>query len=392
MELKDDENQNLILQMILSQSSTAPEIIKKTGFSRPTIDLILSQLVKKQVVRKKGVGRSSGGRRPVVYSINESGRFAIGVAVAIPKISGVVVDLSGNVLASESISIPIWSQADYFISEVAALIERLIKTLPQKSRFEGIGLAIPGLVDPQNGVSTFFSRLSTFYNTPVKAMLEDRLKEKVSVSRYLGSAAYSSVFTKQIEARKPIIYIELGEGIEMALFNDGKPYRGNILNEGGFGHMVIDFGGRTCLCGGSGCLEAYAANRVMIDEAVLRVRNGEKSAIPTDKNINDDEFYGFVRAGDHVAVSVAEKGMDYLSIGISNLINLLNPATIIISGAIANAGEAFLDKIRKRINHYALKLLTDKLEIRFTLFDLKEGARGVGLLRLYEELRLINNH
>jgi len=391
MEIRNSVSNSQIVQLILQNKVTAPDIVKQTGYSRPTVDTLLSELLKRKIIRKRGVGLSSGGRRPVLYSLNESGRFAIGVAVAIPKIAGVVVDLSGHIHAEDIISIPIWSPADHFIGEVSDLIKRLEKAAPAIKSFEGIGIAIPGLVDPVKGVSIFFSRLSTFFNTPVKEMLEERLNHKVAVSRYLGSAAYSQIFPGQSGARKPTLYIELGEGIEMALFHDGKPYRGNMLNEGGLGHMVIDANGRTCLCGAKGCLEAYAANRVLIDEAKLRVRNGEKSMVPSDREIDDEEFYGIVRNNDPLALEIAEKGIDYLALGIGNVVNLLNPATIIISGAIANAGESFLDKIRSRIIYYSLKILAEKLEIRFMPFDLKEGAKGVGLLRLYEELKLIDN-
>ncbi|MBL8029039.1 MAG: ROK family protein, partial [Fibrobacteres bacterium] len=230
-------------------------------------------------------------------------------------------------------------------------------------------------------------RLSTFYNTPIKAMLEERLKLRVELTRYLGTAALADLFSKPNQDNGPVLYIELGEGIEMAIINNGKPYRGAMNNEGALGHMVIEAGGRTCLCGGKGCLEAYASNRVLMDEALLRIRNGESSSIPVDREIGDADFYSAVRNGDPLAVDVATKGLEYLAMGIANVVNILNPGTIIISGALAGAGEVLLNRLRERIKSYALSLLSAKLDIRFLQFDLRDGARGVAISRIYSELK-----
>lgn len=379
-----------ILEILRDNQFSAPEIARKTGYSRPTVDAYLSGLLSNKIIRRKGVGESTGGRRPMVYCLNDTGRVAIGVAVAIPGIAGVLVDLGGQVIAQEETTIPIWSHAEVLVNETAALIERLTAKIPAGKIFDGISVAVPGLVDTEKGVSVFFSRLSTFYNTPIRDMLAKKLSRPVSISRYLGSVAYSQIFQAAKGAgHSPILYIELGEGIDMALFIDGKPCRGASGNEGGLGHMVVESNGRTCLCGAKGCLEAYASNRVLIDETLLRVRNGEPSSIPTGSDMTDEDFYQYVRLGDPVALAVAERGMDYLALGVANVVNLLNPSMVILSGDITRAGEPFLAKIRDRIRLHALNALAENLEIRFMPFELSEGARGVGLLRLYEALNVL---
>jgi len=386
-----DLNRTQVFKAFLGNSElSAPDIVKQTNLSRPTVDTFLNELIKDGLLKKSGTGQSTGGRKPGLFSFNGAGRFAIGVVVSIPGVTGVVVDLGGEIHASKQVSIPIWSTGEYFIEKLADLIGHLLGQVPDQSHFSGIGVAIPGLVDQEKGISVFFSRLSNFFNTPLREILEKKLKRPVTISRYLGSAAYSQIIPFRDTAAKPLVYVELSEGIEMALFYQGMPYRGNILNEGGLGHMVIEFNGRTCLCGAKGCLEAYACNRVLIDEAKLNVRNGVPSAIPSDRNVSDDEFYQFVKKGDALAVRVAEMGMEYLSLGIANVVNLLNPAKVIISGAVASAGEAFLDKIRKRVLHYALNILGKDLEIEFVPFRPEAGAKGVGLLKLYRELNILN--
>jgi predicted NBD/HSP70 family sugar kinase len=381
------ETSNQILSCLLeSGETTSPGIVRETGLSRPTVDTVLASLLSSGIVKKQGIGVSTGGRRPNLFSINQAGRYAVGIVVSVPPVTGVVVDLGGNIHAAESFSIPIWSPGDRFMGQLAGLIESLMARIQDKERFEGVSLAVPGLVDTENGISVFFSRLSNFFNTPLKSILEKRLKVPVEITRYLGSAAYSQVIHLGPKNQKPLIYIELGEGIEMALFSKGMPYRGAIQNEGGLGHMVIEAGGRTCLCGAKGCLEAYACNRVLIDEAKLQVRNGRQSMVPADRDIDEHEFFDYVKKGDALALEVAEKGMEYLALGIANVVNLLNPGRIVVSGAIASAGGPFLEKVRRRILLYALNVLGEELDISFVPFDFTEGAKGVGLSRLYKAL------
>jgi predicted NBD/HSP70 family sugar kinase len=390
MQRRIDFNRSLVLGVLLAGSRTVPNLARLTGYSRPTVDAIISELTSEKLIEIAGVAESSGGRRAQLYSISKTGRTAIGIAVAIPKISAVLVDLGGTVLAEKEISIPLWCPADAFISHLEKLCGSLVVSVPDWPTFAGIGVAVPGIVDSEKGVSIFFSRLSTFYNTPIKSMLEERLNLKVELSRYLGTAAIADLYTNHKNINSPVLYIELGEGIEMAIISDGKPYRGAMRNEGALGHMVIEAGGRTCLCGGKGCLEAYASNRVLMDEALLRIRNGEKSILPVDREIDDADFYQAVKQGDSLVTEVATKGLEYLSMGIANVVNILNPGTVIVSGALAGAGENFLNKLKDRIRSFALSLLSSKLDIRFLPFELRDGARGVAMSRIYSELNISN--
>ncbi len=383
-------NRSLVLASLYDGDKTAPDIALETRYSRPTVDTILAELIAANLVEVAGNAESRGGRCAQLFSLSRARRTAIGIAVAVPKIAAVLIDASGKLLGEKEISIPLWCPADAFISHLETLVSELALSVPDWLSFSGIGIAVPGIVDTEKGISLFFSRLSTFYNTPIKAMLEEKLKLKVELSRYLGTAAIADLYTSPKSFINPVLYIELGEGIEMSLIDNGRPYRGAIGNEGGLGHTVVERNGRTCLCGNSGCLEAYASNRVLMDEATLRIRNGEQSLLSISRELTDSDFYAAVNNGDRLATDIAMTGMRYLSIGIANTVNLLNPGTVIISGAIAGAGEQFLSQFEKEIRTNSLKIHSEKMTIKFSFFNLADGAKGVALSRIHKELGLFD--
>jgi len=140
-------NASLVFSLIQEEGPLSrPDLAARTGVRLTSISDIVDQLLEEDIVQEIGEGESTGGRRPVLLDINPKGRFAVGIEIAEDAINGVVVDLSGEVVTSQSTAL-----SSTKVSTVQSKAESLIASLTNKSKARkkqvaGIGVAAPGII------------------------------------------------------------------------------------------------------------------------------------------------------------------------------------------------------------------------------------------------------
>jgi glucokinase len=135
--------------------------------------------------------------------------------------------------------------------------------------------------------------------------------------------------------------LTLGTGIGCGLILDQKIHHGGFLSAGEFGHQIVEENGRICNCGRHGCLEAYAGGLAIVKDA-LRIQG---IALLVNKPVGELtvlDVYNLADQGNTEAMQIVESFVKYLGIGMVNLINLVSPEIICISGGISNAPDRLL--------------------------------------------------
>jgi glucokinase len=137
---------------------------------------------------------------------------------------------------------------------------------------------------------------------------------------------------------------------------------------GEVGHMTIDSTGRKCKCGNYGCLEAYASGPAIAARAIEGLETGETSLLPS--LVNDDlsrvtaeTVYEAIVAGDLYAKEVMRETAKFLGAGLANLINILNPGMVVISGGVTRAGEHLFEPLRAQIRRRAFRHAEESCQI-----------------------------
>ncbi|HEM47614.1 MAG TPA: ROK family protein, partial [Alphaproteobacteria bacterium] len=157
-----------------------------------------------------------------------------------------------------------------------------------------------------------------------------------------------------------MIGVTLGTGIGGGIVLGGKVYHGASDVAGEIGHMSIDSTGRKCKCGNYGCLEAYASGPAIAARAVEGLQSGEQSVLPelVDgdlSRITAETVYEGIVAGDAYARDVMRDTAKFLGSGLANLINILNPEMIVISGGVTRAGDHLLEPLRNEVKRRAFR-------------------------------------
>ena len=187
---------------------------------------------------------------------------------------------------------------------------------------------------------------------------------------------------------KTFAYAIAGHGIGVGVIVDGKLLRGSTGTFGEMGHTSIDFDGPLCQCGSRGCLENYCSTIALSRRIKKSLELGAKSSLNIDFTFSDIvEAY---KNKDDLTVTEVNKNIEYLSIGIVNLVNMVNPDVIIIGDEMVNFGDDFLNVLKSNVSKRIIPDLYKKLDIRLGNFAEDEVLIGASIVAVESILKTGN--
>jgi predicted NBD/HSP70 family sugar kinase len=233
-----------------------------------------------------------------------------------------------------------------------------------------IGVADPGLVNVQEGISVFSSTLDFWKEVPLKRLFEEQFHLPVVLESDTRAQALAERVLGVGGNADDIIYVEYGKGIGVGITVDGRMLRGHDWAAGEFGHIPIIENGPPCACGSFGCLEALVGLSAIEARCRKAVQEGSNSRALELAKGNAEKITGWTvlqaaKLGDKTCVAIVEELVKYLGLGISTLVNLFNPAMVILDNRLELAGESFLEQIARAVRKQALGPSTAHLEIRY---------------------------
>ena len=284
--------------------------------------------------------------------------YYIGVDVGGTNIATGLITQSGEMLAKTSVK----TLGDRAPEEITKDIYRTIETVIQQTgtpldEIGGIGLGIPGCFNNDTGVviETNNMNLSGFHLfQELKKYIDKPMKMANDANcAALGEAAYGAA-----KGYDDVIMITIGTGIGGGFVCGGKVYNGFNGAAMEVGHISIDWHGKKCNCGRTGCWERYASATALVELTREVMEKNPDSAMHEHVQAHDGEINGrtafdCARKGDKAANEVVDTFVYYLGNGIVDLINLFQPAVIIVGGGVSNEGDYLLDKLRKFAKGYS---------------------------------------
>lgn len=327
------------------------EIAKRTSLSPATITNITDRLIKAGFISEIPANISKRGRKPINLTLSNGNHLSVGIEVDSRHITGVVIGLNGDIVKSKKSHIDKSAPEDIF-GETIRLYKSLIDNL-DKNKILGLGIGIPGLIDPKNKKVLFSAVLGWrdvyvnkfFKDLDIPLFIEDNVRAIT-----LGELWYGAGVGKD-----NLLCIGAGRGISAGIVINGSIYSGPNDRAGEFGHMVIEKDGKQCRCGNYGCLEAYVSTEVIIEKALEGVKNNAYTGFdPKDESRLFEEIINTGKSGDKFILNIFEEVGEYLGIGIANLINFFNPEVIILADELAKAEELILEPLKRNIRLHAL--------------------------------------
>lgn len=365
-------NRSLILNTIKTHGLIDRALIaRQTGLSPATVTAITQELIDSKLVVEREPGDSRGGRRPILLAIQPTGGYVIGVKVMENHLVGALVDLEANVINRAMISLAA-SEPGALVAAVSDLTRQLVKSggiAPDK--LIGIGVGLPGVIDAQKGIlrqTPFFK----WHDLPIREMLSKELGQSVYIDNDVNTLTLAEKLFGAGQGKQQFLVITLGRGIGLGIVINNQLYRGAGGGAGELGHTVLSVDGPVCECGKHGCLEAYIG-----EKGLLRACQSASLSVASI-----DDLLELANRANPAAVTILQQAGARLGMAIANLVAVLNPDTVIISGEGVRYGDVFFNALRGGIHENAPESMYQNLTLRIDPLGDDAWARGAASLAL----------
>lgn len=309
------------------------------------------------------------------------GKYLIGIDLGGTNIKGAVIDTKGNVIFKSQVP----TLAEKGPETVAQRISKVITDLEEQSAKSGhgiscVGIGVPGQIEQG---TVLFSPNLRWSNFPLVERLRQHTQLPVYIENDATVAALGEQWCGAGCGSTNMAMITIGTGIGGGLIINGSLYRGTNGSAGEIGHTIILPDGPKCTCGQQGCLETLSSATAMIRMANEAILNGSKTILSQKKEIEAKDIVEAAKAGDEVSLEIINKAAFYLGLGLANLINIVNPDTIVIGGGVSQAGEILFTPLRETAKGYSLAYPAGAVKI--VPAELGNGAGSIGAAKMADE-------
>jgi len=317
------------------------EISKLAGISVTKVADATKNLDKKGFLQKR-VGSSSGGRKPNLLKIKDDISFSMGIEIGTQNTRVVVTNVNGDIISDIKQCEPLKEKRTITLADIVKLGERTLKTINFKwQNLSSIGVGITGVIDEQNGKVLLLPNAPHWQNLEiVKGLKKETGVNNIYLTDNVRAMALSE--NRYGSGREFKNFILFYIGAELLTGSGEKGIVGEI------GHIYAGQNNEMCVCGNYGCLESIASGWAIVKKAKKAIASGVFTSmgalVSREDSIQIPDITNAALEGDKLAVNLIEETAAHLAVGISTLINLLNPEAIIIAGGFATRAGDLLVK------------------------------------------------
>lgn len=282
-------------------------------------------------------------------------KYFIGIDLGGTKISTALVDANGKILASDYRE-TLAGAAEGPQPVIERMLDAARKVMAQAgvkpAQVAAAGVGAPGPLDIAAGILISPPNLPGWSRVPLKQHIQDGLQIATFLENDANAAGLGEYRFGAGRGVQHMVYVTVSTGIGGGLILDGKLYHGSSGAAGEIGHTTLKPDGPPCNCGNWGCLEALASGTAIAREGRERVTRGVPTLIAelaggVPERVTAKLVAEAAARGDAEAQHILAEAMEYLGLGIANLINLFDPELVVIGGGLTRLGERLFGPVRR---------------------------------------------
>ncbi|MHB1253884.1 MAG: ROK family transcriptional regulator [Candidatus Humimicrobiaceae bacterium] len=383
-------NRKHILNMLREYDEIAiSELSEKANLSKPTIMKIMKYYIDKGFVVISGKGNSTeeGGKKPNIFKFNANGGYSMGMIITANKLKAVLTNLKSEIVENISVNLDYNEELESVIDKISDLYHKLLEDSSiSSSKLIGLAIGIYGITDFDNGI-VFYSPHYPSWGKNIK--MRDKILKKISENMpiVLDNISRFHVFAEKTlgsaKNASNIISLVAGYGLSSGVIIENDIKRGFHKIMGEVGHMIINPSeSMLCACGARGCFEVMVSierlKKIIADKGCdypgsvfYDISNNGSLA-----NLEPEEIFKAYNAGDKLASAAMEDIINWLAIGLANIILVYDPEVIVLHGAYIRAGDNFLKMLRKKVEQISLTSVKKDTKIKFSKLGDMAGVLG----------------
>lgn len=332
-----DINRDIVLELIrLRQPVSRVALARSSGLQPSTVSDIVEQLLGEGWIREGALVRGARGRPSTMLTVNDS-LLMFALDIRPDRAILAVIDLAGRFLSRQNIMTV--SDPELSMRRIVENMRTLRLQYPGR-QFEGIGVSVPGRVDPVTQQLLLAPNLK-WEGYDIRRALQQGLALQVEMDNDANACLLSESWSGRLNGVQHAVLVAVSEGVGTAILSNGQLLSGCNGLAGEFGHIQIDPSGPPCGCGQNGCWEMAASSRAAI--RFFQERRGSRELI---------DIYTLLRLaeeGDEAAVYAVERQASAIGHGLRMIIAALSPEVILITGEITSVWERFGPLIQREV-------------------------------------------
>jgi predicted NBD/HSP70 family sugar kinase len=323
------QNKINVYKMVLAQDKIPRQkIAEKLQLSLPTVAFNLKQLIESGLAVEDGVLFSTGGRKASTVSCVPNARVAIGIDITQNHIGFAAVNLKGDVIDNIRLSQKFSNTPDYGNSVLSLLANYTAKLNIPADTVIGVGISLPGIVNPEGTALVESHRLGIYETTSFD--FARKIKYPIQLFNDASAAGMAEI-SKSPEIQNTV-FLSLSNSIGGAIIIDRKSVDGEHAHSAEFGHICSVPGGKKCYCGKTGHFDSYCSALVLSEL--------------TDGSL--ETFFTRLEMNDAVCITAFSEYIDNLANMICNLHSIFD-TTIILGGYVGSFLSPFIDEIKQKV-------------------------------------------
>lgn len=371
----------ILRHCIYQGNQMIPQMADSLGYSVPTIAKYVAELISEGYFVECGKMDSHRGRKPIIYGVNPSACYFIGVDIARFALHIGLMNITGEIVKELSIS-------DFSFENTPAILDRVCHSVSEFLELSGVdvekvalaNINISGRVNSQTGESYSVFNFED-NDEPLADILSEKIGLPVRIENDTRAMTFGELSAGNAQGHRDALFVNASWGLGLGIIVGGELYYGRHGYSGEIGHMNVYNNEIMCHCGKKGCLETEVSGSAIHRKLLERIRQGQTSVLSAMVEHGQTiSTFDIVRAAtrneDPLCIELIEQTGAELGHKLANLINIFNPEAVIVGGVLSLAEEYFLPPIRSAIRKYSLKLMCKDIEVLVSANPLKIGMIG----------------
>jgi predicted NBD/HSP70 family sugar kinase len=335
------ENRRKILQLLIRERElTIAEISRALEISIPTVTKNVEQLVEEGVAEKAGVSDAVVGRKPVVIKFLPDAYYAVGVEFSMRTVTMVLTNLDAAIICERTLQHIEYADIDALMHRIHGEFLTVLdaQQIPLQEVL-GIGFALPGIVNEEACIlkiapnlelkNVDFAQYASIFGVPI------------CIENEANAAAMAELKLGIVKELRNLVYVSiLLKGIGTGIVVGGQLYKGKHKRAGEYGHTTVASQGRQCACGRRDCWELYASGNALLQGYAQRTGKSLETVA---------QFFDILHDQEPAAKEAFDEYLEYLALGIEDIILVQDPHYVILGGILAPFKEVLLPPLQEKI-------------------------------------------
>lgn len=382
-DLRSDSRTAVLRAFFTLRTATRQELSQHTGLSVATISTLVKEFLTAGVVQVEAVVSSGVGRPLEQLRLDPSRGCIVGVDVAETYVETTVFDLSLE--PRGTVSVPLdehQNSPQYVVDGIRVAVHGVLALAGvSTSTVVGVGVSLPGQVQPDLGVSVFAPNWA-WHDVQIKDLLTAELGMNVHVDNPLKAIAVAELWFGAGREHRDLAVVNLGTGVGSGLVVNGELVRGVSNNAGEWGHTLLALDGRLCRCGRRGCVESYVGVNGM-KTTLSEIQPAHPALLQTEQRRFVDAVHEGLVDGDPVVAELVDRTARYLAASLGDLVNMINPEHVVLTGwTVARLGDWLIPLVQEKLPGAALRSSVSVLTVSASTLASSTVALGMSTLTL----------